>query len=184
MVAGSTPIRQIRLFTSEVQYCLHPHSTIEKMGLFPSGHESLYDSPGKSGHIAVLRIRVVVPLLCVLSVVACVRTDDGSVVPKYQVTMVRTGWFPHLAMHRTEAARRRSAREGEFLPPPPPPEEPATEQPAAEQTKPRHHIRRRTHRRAKHIATRKPETAPKPSLPALKCQKVLLDTGKSRVRCD
>jgi hypothetical protein len=34
------------------------------------------------------------------------------------------------------------------------------------------------------MAHRKPETVSKPSMPALKCEKVVLDTGKSRVRCD
>lgn len=123
--------------------------------------------------------RVFTALACTLFLAACVRTDDGSVVPKYQMTMVRTGWFPHLAWHRTTTERRDSIHESEFLPPPPPPE-----QPAAERPKRRHHVRKVTHRRPHHAVQRKPETAPEPSTPALKCQKVVLDSGKSRVRCD
>jgi hypothetical protein len=100
------------------------------------------------------------------------------VVPKYQMTMVRTGWFPHLAWRRTSTERGDSIHESKFLPPPPP------EQPAAERPKRRHHVRKAAHRHSHHVAQRKPEAAPEPSTPALKCQKVVLDSGKSRVRCD
>ena len=140
--------------------------------------------PAKRGQAIVSRIHIIAPLFCAFAVAGCVRTDDGSVVPKYQVTMVRTGWFPHLAVRRTTADRRQPAREGEFLPPPPPPEEPATEPPATSRPEPRHHNRKRARHRPKHIAARKPETASKPSMPALKCRKIVLETGKSRVRCD
>lgn len=135
--------------------------------------------PAKRGQAIVSRIHIIAPLFCAFAIAGCVRTDDGSVVPKYQVTMVRSGWIPHLAWHRTAADRRRAAHEEEFLPPPPPPEEPATEQPRS-----RHHVRKRTYRPRKHVSVRKPEAAPKPPMPALKCQKVVLDSGKSRVRCD
>jgi hypothetical protein len=127
----------------------------------------------------VLRFRVFAALACTLSVAACVRTGDGSVVPKYQMTMVKTGWFPHLAWQRTTTDKRHSIHESEFLPPPPPPEQPATERPKA-----RHHVRKAAHRRTRHLAQRKPAAAPQPSTPALKCHEVVLDTGKNRVRCD
>jgi len=127
----------------------------------------------------VSRFHVFAALACTLFVAGCVRTDDGTVVPKYQMTMVHTGWVPHLAWRRTTTERRHLIHESEFLPPPPPSPQPVTEQPRT-----RHHVRRKAHRRPRHMAQRKPEAAPSPSVPALKCHEVVLDTGKSRVRCD
>ncbi|MGN6584477.1 MAG: hypothetical protein ACTHJV_12315 [Rhizobiaceae bacterium] len=124
--------------------------------------------------------RVFAALACALFLAACVRTDDGSVVPKYQMTMVRTGWFLHPAWRRT-ITNKRQIHDSEFLPPPPPPE-----QAAAERPKTRHHIRKEARRRRPHhqFTQRKPAAEPDASTPELKCHKVVLDTGKSRVRCD
>jgi len=72
-----------------------------------------------------LFLRVSLAGAALLAVVACTRTYDGTVVPKYRVKMVRTSALPRIAIAPTPVEPANAQPIYRFPEPPPPPPPPA-----------------------------------------------------------
>jgi hypothetical protein len=110
-------------------------------------------------------------ILVMMALCSCMRTSDGTVVPKYEMTVSRRGWMPRVAIHKAELAA--PPQLAPFEPAPLPEVDNLTARTPAHRHRPKP-------RRAAEI--QKPSIKPAPSR-TLHCNEQKTADGRQRVIC-
>lgn len=119
----------------------------------------------------MLAVRSICTVAALLALCSCTRTSDGTVVPKYQMTVSRHGWSPRIAIHKTAVA---PAPSQSFEPPPLPEVE------AVRTRSPSKATRRRS---SPSSHSEKSDTSGPARPEILHCRQVPTKDGRHRVDC-
>jgi hypothetical protein len=110
-------------------------------------------------------------ILVMMALCSCMRTSDGTVVPKYEMTVSRRGWIPRVAIHKAELA----------APPQVAPFEPAP-LPEVDNSRARTPTHRHRPKPSRAAETQKPSIKPAQSR-TLHCNEQKTADGRQRVIC-
>src|SRR6185312_8276553 len=110
-------------------------------------------------------------MLVMMALCSCMRTSDGTVVPKYEMAVSRRGWIPRVAIHKAELA----------APPQVAPVEPAP-LPEVDSLRGRTQTHRRRPKPSRAVETQKPSIKPAQSR-TLHCNEKKTAGGRQRVVC-